>query len=76
MDKVVPLTSRTGDAGSNMKVVNCDRGEEIARALARAEPGSSPSHRTRPPSPGMASMWSFFSGPAPRSMALTLALLV
>jgi hypothetical protein len=36
---------------------------------------SSPSHRTRPPSPGMASMWIFVSGPAPRSMALTLALL-
>src|SRR4029077_353105 len=37
----VPLTSRTGDADSNMRmrVVNCDRGEEIARALARAEPG-------------------------------------
>ena len=37
--------SPTGDAGSNMRVVsnmqvvNCDRGEEIARALARAEPG-------------------------------------
>jgi len=37
----VPLTSRTGDADSpmRMRVVNCDRGEEIARALARAEPG-------------------------------------
>jgi hypothetical protein len=35
----VPLTSPTGDVGSNMRVVNCDRGEEIARALARAEPG-------------------------------------
>jgi Right handed beta helix region len=28
-----------GDAASNMKVVNCDRGENIAQALARAEPG-------------------------------------
>jgi hypothetical protein len=37
----VPLTSPTGDADSpmRMRVVNCDRGEEIARALARAEPG-------------------------------------
>jgi len=34
-----PQPARTGDAGSNMQVVNCDRGEEIARALARAEPG-------------------------------------
>ena len=35
----VPLTSRTGDAASNMRVVNCDRGENIAEVLARAEPG-------------------------------------
>src|SRR4029453_14267288 len=28
-----------GDAASNMRVVNCDRGENIAQALARAEPG-------------------------------------
>jgi len=37
----VPLTSRTGDADSNMRmrVVNCDRGENIAQILARAEPG-------------------------------------
>ena len=34
-----PQPARTGDVGSNMQVVNCDRGEEIARALARAEPG-------------------------------------
>jgi Right handed beta helix region len=36
-----PLTSRTGDAASNMRmrVVNCDRGENIAEVLARAEPG-------------------------------------
>ena len=34
-----PQPARTGDAASNMQVVNCDRGEEIARALARAEPG-------------------------------------
>ena len=37
----VPLTSRTGDADSNMRmrVVNCDRGQNIAEVLARAEPG-------------------------------------
>ena len=35
----VPLKSRTGDAGSNMRVVNCDRGQNIAEVLARAEPG-------------------------------------
>jgi Right handed beta helix region len=28
-----------GDAASNMKVVNCDRGQNIAEVLARAEPG-------------------------------------
>ena len=28
-----------GDAASNMKVVNCDRGENIAEVLAKAEPG-------------------------------------
>ena len=31
--------ARTGDAASNMRVVNCDRGENIAEVLARAEPG-------------------------------------
>jgi hypothetical protein len=35
----VPLTSRTGDAASKMRVVNCDRGENIAKVLAKAEPG-------------------------------------
>jgi Right handed beta helix region len=37
----VPSTSRTGDADSpmRMRVVNCDRGDNIAEALARAEPG-------------------------------------
>jgi nitrous oxidase accessory protein NosD len=35
----VPLTSRTGDAASSMRVVNCDRGQNIAEVLARAEPG-------------------------------------
>ncbi len=36
----VPLTSRTGDADSNRRqVVNCDRGQNIAEVLARAEPG-------------------------------------
>jgi len=36
----VPLTSRTGDADTNRRqVVNCDRGENIAEVLARAEPG-------------------------------------
>ena len=39
MDKLVPLTSPTGDADSNMRVVNCDRGQNIAEVLARAEPG-------------------------------------
>ena len=33
------VASPGGDAGSNMKVVNCDRGENIAEVLARAEPG-------------------------------------
>ena len=28
-----------GDAASNMRVVNCDRGQNIAEVLARAEPG-------------------------------------
>src|SRR4030095_8285137 len=28
-----------GDAAANMKVVNCDRGENIAEVLAKAEPG-------------------------------------
>ncbi len=28
-----------GDAASNMRVVNCDRGENIAEVLAKAEPG-------------------------------------
>lgn len=28
-----------GDAASNMKVVNCDRGQNIAEVLAKAEPG-------------------------------------
>ena len=31
--------SPTGDAASNMRVVNCDRGQNIAEVLARAEPG-------------------------------------
>jgi len=35
----VPLTSPIGDAASNMRVVNCDRGQNIAQVLARAEPG-------------------------------------
>jgi Right handed beta helix region len=37
----VLLTSPTGDADSNlrMRVVNCDRGENIAEVLAKAEPG-------------------------------------
>jgi hypothetical protein len=35
----VPLTSPTGDAAFNMRVVNCDRGQNIAEVLARAEPG-------------------------------------
>ena len=34
-----PQPARTGDAASNMKVVNCDRGENIAEVLAKAEPG-------------------------------------
>ena len=34
-----PQPARTGDAASNMRVVTCDRGQHIARALARAEPG-------------------------------------
>jgi hypothetical protein len=36
-----PQPARTGDADSNMRirVVNCDRGENIAEVLARAEPG-------------------------------------
>jgi hypothetical protein len=37
----VPLTSPTGDADSNMRmrVVNCDHGQNLAEALARAHPG-------------------------------------
>jgi Right handed beta helix region len=31
--------SPTGDAASSMRVVNCDRGQNIAEVLARAEPG-------------------------------------
>jgi hypothetical protein len=34
-----PQPARTGDAASNMRVVNCDRGQNIAEVLARAEPG-------------------------------------
>jgi Right handed beta helix region len=38
-DNPVPLTSRKGDAGSHVKVVNCNSGEKIAKVLAKAEPG-------------------------------------
>jgi hypothetical protein len=34
-----PQPARTGDTASNMRVVNCDRGDNIAEVLARAEPG-------------------------------------
>jgi hypothetical protein len=52
-----------------------NNGTGCGRRTAPGSFGSSPSHRTRPPSPGMASMWIFVSEPALRSMALTLALL-
>src|SRR4029453_6324793 len=34
-----PQPAGTGDAVSNMRVVNCDHGQNLAEALARAHPG-------------------------------------